>query len=63
MVCCGLKTLNELEELEEKERQIESERTATKAFAKPSSAYVLALSVTKPNPFAGLKALSLPPEI
>ena len=31
MVCCSLKTLNKLEEAEEKERQIEMERAAAKA--------------------------------
>jgi hypothetical protein len=55
MVRCSLKTLDELEEVKEKERQMETARL--------SSAYVLALSVTETNPFAGLKALSLLPEV
>jgi hypothetical protein len=33
MVCRGLKTLNKLEEVEEKERQMETERAAAKAAA------------------------------
>jgi hypothetical protein len=33
MVCCSLRTLNELEEVEEKERQIETERAAIEAAA------------------------------
>jgi hypothetical protein len=62
MVCRGLKTLDELEEVEEKERQMEAERAAAVATARPSSAYVLALSMTETDPFAGLGALSLLPE-
>jgi hypothetical protein len=63
MVCQGLKTLNKLKEAKEKERQIESERAAAKAAARPFNAYALALSVTEPDPFAGLRALSLPPKV
>jgi hypothetical protein len=33
IVCHSLKTLNELEEVEERERQIETERAAVKATA------------------------------
>jgi DNA modification methylase len=63
IVCCSLKTLNELEEAEEKERQTETERAATVVTAKPSSAYVLALLVTETDPFTELKALSLSPKV
>jgi hypothetical protein len=50
MVCQGLKTLNKLEEAEEKEKQIEVERIATKAAA---TTYTSAPS--KPDPFAKIK--------
>jgi hypothetical protein len=63
IVCCSLKTLDKLKEAEEKERQVESEHAAAKAAARLSNAYVLALSATKSNPFAGLKALSLFPKV
>jgi hypothetical protein len=63
MVCCGLKTLDKLEKVKEKERQMETERAATMATARPSSAYVLALSLTETNPFARLEAFSLPPKV
>ena len=33
MVCCSLKTLNKLEEVKEKERQIEIKRATAKAAA------------------------------
>jgi hypothetical protein len=33
MVCCSLKTLDELEKVEEKEKQIETERVAVKTAA------------------------------
>jgi hypothetical protein len=33
MVCCSLKTFNKLEEVEEKERQMETERAAIEAAA------------------------------
>jgi hypothetical protein len=55
-----LKTLNKLEEAKKKERQIETEYIATIATTRPSSAYALALPITKTNPFARLKALLLP---
>jgi CO dehydrogenase/acetyl-CoA synthase beta subunit len=61
MVCYSLKTLNELEEAEERERQIETECATTKAAAMLSN--VLALSLTKVNPFAGVKVPLLPLEV
>jgi hypothetical protein len=50
MVCRGLKTLDKLEEAEEKEKHVEEERAAGKAAA---TAYALALS--KPDPFAKIE--------
>jgi PHD/YefM family antitoxin component YafN of YafNO toxin-antitoxin module len=61
MVCCGLKTLDELEEAEEKERQIETERATAKAAATPSN--VLALSLTEANPFVGVEVPLLSLEV
>jgi CO dehydrogenase/acetyl-CoA synthase beta subunit len=61
IVCCGLKTLDKLEEAEEKERQIETECAAIKATAMPSN--VLALLLTKANSFAGVKVPLLPLEV
>ena len=54
----GLKTLNELEEVKEKERQIETERAAAEAAA--TQVYSLA---AKADPFAGIKIPLLPPEV
>jgi hypothetical protein len=62
IVCYGLKTLDKLEEAEEKKRQIEAKRATAVATARPSSAYVPALFATKANPFARLKVPSLLPE-
>jgi hypothetical protein len=63
MVRRGLKTLDELEEAEEKEKQMESGRVTAEAAARPPSALVPALPATETDPFAGLGALSLPPEV
>jgi hypothetical protein len=63
IVCHSLKTLDKLEKAKEKERQMESEHATTKAAARPSSVCVLALSLTRTNPFARLKALSLSPKV
>ena len=55
MVRCSLKTLNKLEELEERERQIELERAvaATQVYGQAAAA----------NPFARIKILLLPLEV
>jgi hypothetical protein len=55
MVCQGLKTLDKLEEVEEKEKQIEGEREAA------ATAYALALS--KPDPFARVEIPLLLPKV
>jgi hypothetical protein len=61
IVCCSLKTLNKLEKAKEKERQIETERVTAKAAAMPFS--VLALLLTKANPFVSVKVPLLPLEV
>jgi hypothetical protein len=61
MVRCGLKTLDKLEEAEEEERQMETERVTAKAAAMPSNA--LALLSTRADPFAGVKVPLLPLEV
>jgi hypothetical protein len=61
MVCCSLKTLDKLEEAEEKERQIETKHATTKAAAMPSN--VLVLLLTEANPFASVKVPLLPLEV
>jgi hypothetical protein len=53
IVCCSLKTLDKLKEAEEKERQIKTKYATAKAVAMPSN--VLALLLTKANPFASVK--------
>jgi hypothetical protein len=53
IVCYSLKTLNKLEKAKEKERQIETKHITTKATAMLSN--VLALLLTKANPFASVK--------
>ena len=58
MVCCGLKTLDELEEAEKKEKQIEKKRAANKAAA--NLFYALA---PEADPFAGIEIPLLPPKV
>jgi hypothetical protein len=53
MVCYSLKTLDKLEEVEAKEKQIESKHATTKAATMLFS--VLVLLLTKVNPFAKIK--------
>jgi hypothetical protein len=54
----GLKTLDELEEAEAKEKQMEEERAAAEAAANQSHA-----PAPEADPFAGLEVPLLPPEI
>jgi hypothetical protein len=61
IVCYSLKTLNKLKKAKEKERQIETKRVATKATAMPFN--VLALLLTRANPFASVKVPLLPLEV
>jgi hypothetical protein len=58
MVRRGLKTLDELEEVEEKERQMETERATVEAAATQVHGQAVAA-----NPFAGIEILLLPPEV
>ena len=55
MVRCSLKTLDELEKAEEKEKQIEEERAANEAAA--NLFYALA---PEADPFAGIEIPLLP---
>jgi CO dehydrogenase/acetyl-CoA synthase beta subunit len=59
MVCYSLKTMDKLDEVEEKEKQIESKQAATAAM--PFNIPVL--SITEANPFASLEVLLLPPKV
>jgi hypothetical protein len=61
IVCCSLKMLDKLKEVKEKERQIESKRVATKVVAMLS--IVLALLLTKVNPFVKIKVPLLFPKV
>jgi hypothetical protein len=61
MVRCSLRTLDKLKKAKEKERQIETEHATTKAAAMLSN--VLALLLTKVNPFVSVKIPLLPPEV
>jgi hypothetical protein len=58
MVCCGLKTLNKLEEVKERERQIETKHAAVKAAA--TQVYSQAAAA---NPFAEIEILLLPSKV
>jgi len=58
MVRRSLKTLNKLEEVEEKERQREKERAANRAAA---TTHTLAMS--EPDPFAKIEILLLLPKV
>jgi hypothetical protein len=58
MVCRGLKTLDELEEVEEKERQIETEHAAVKAAATQVHGQAAVA-----NPFAEIEIPLLPPKV
>jgi hypothetical protein len=59
IVYYSLKTINELDKAEEKEKQIKPKQVATAAML----SNVLVLSTTKTNPFVGLKVLLLPPKV
>ena len=59
IVCRGLKTLNKLKEVKEREKQIKEERATIKATAKLSFALQAALKQFA-NPFAKIKILLLP---
>jgi hypothetical protein len=61
IVCYSLKTLDKLEEAEERKRQIETEHITAKVTAMLSNALVLLL--TKANPFASVKVLLLLPKV
>jgi Lon protease-like protein len=56
MVCCSLTTMDKLDKVEEKEKQMESEQAATAAIL----SNVPILSATEADPFAGLEVLLLP---
>jgi hypothetical protein len=58
MVRRGLKTLDELEEVEERERQMETERAAIEAAATQVHGQAAAA-----DPFAGIEIPLLPPEV
>jgi hypothetical protein len=57
----SLKTIDKLNKVKEKEKQIKFKHTAAETAAMPSN--TLALSTTKTNPFAKLKVLLLPPRV
>ena len=58
MVCYNLKTLDKLKEVKEREKQIKTERAATKAAV----TQVHSQAATA-NPFAKIKILLLPPKV
>jgi len=58
MVCCSLKTLNKLEEVKEKERQIELEHVAVKAATTQVHGQAAVA-----DPFARIKIPLLPLEV
>jgi hypothetical protein len=63
MVCCSLKTIDKLNEAEEKEKQIEPKQAAPAAMPFSSLTLgALALGVES-NPFASLEVLLLPPKV
>jgi hypothetical protein len=59
MVRCSLKTINKLNKVKEKEKQIKSKHTTQAAM--PFN--ILVLSKTKTDPFASLKVLLLLPKV
>jgi hypothetical protein len=63
MVCRGLKTINELDEAEEKEKQIESKQAATAPMLSNNPRLNVLAPRAKNDPFANLKVPLLPPEI
>jgi hypothetical protein len=63
MVRCSLKTIDKLNKVEEKEKQIKLEQAAAAAMLSSSlTPSALALGV-ETNPFAGLEVLLLPPKV
>jgi hypothetical protein len=55
MVCCSLKTINKLNEVEEKEKQIESEQAATAAMPSNNPRLGVLAPGAENDPFASLK--------
>jgi hypothetical protein len=63
IVRCGLKTMDKLDEAEEKEKQIESEQAATAAMLSNSPIPCAPAPGVETDPFIGLKVLLLPPKV
>jgi hypothetical protein len=63
MLCCGLKTMDELDNAEEKEKQIELEQAATAAMLSSSPRLDALAPGAKNDPFAGLEVPLLPLEV
>ena len=61
MLCRGLKTMDELEEAEGKEKQMERERVIAKATAKPFNNLTSAPKQDVLDPFARIDIPLLPP--
>jgi hypothetical protein len=63
MVCRGLKTLDELEEAKERERQMESKQTAQAAMLSSGPRPDALAPRAKSDPFASLEVPLLPPKV
>jgi hypothetical protein len=63
MVRCGLKTMDKLNEVEEKERQMESKQAATAAMLSNNPRLGALAPRVKNNPFASLKVPLLLPKV
>jgi hypothetical protein len=63
MVCCSLKTIDKLDKIEEREKQIEPRRAATAAMLSNSPRFGALVPGAKTNPFASLEVPLLPPKV
>jgi hypothetical protein len=63
MVYCGLKTINELDEAKEREKQIRLKQAATAAMLSSSPRLGALAPRAENDPFASLKVLLLLPKV
>jgi hypothetical protein len=63
MVCCRLRTMDKLDKVKEKEKQIELEQAATAAMLSSSPRPNALAPKAKSNPFASLEVPLLLPKV
>jgi hypothetical protein len=63
IVCCSLKTIDKLDKIKEKEKQIKLKQAATAAILSNDLRLSAPAPRAKSDPFASLKVLLLPPKV